>query len=145
MVVVALYGTPLTAGNGPWMDSLMQFVQVDESGRPEAIDGEPWQEVEKLWRHSPLAYAPDIHTPLLILHGKDDPRVNPGQSRELYRHLKLRGKAPVRLVLYPGEGHGNRKCASKLDYNLRMMQWMEHYLKGPGGAMPPYDLEYREP
>lgn len=41
MVVVGLYGTPLKAGSGPWMDSLMQFVQVDESGRPEAIDGEP--------------------------------------------------------------------------------------------------------
>jgi hypothetical protein len=68
--------------------------------------------------------------------------VNPGQSRELYRHLKLHGQAPVRLVMYPGEGHGNRKACARLDYNLRMMQWMVHYLKGPGGAMPPYEIDY---
>ncbi|GEM_PF-3077073 len=51
-------------------------------------------------------------------------------------------QAPVRLVLYPGEGHGNRRAASRLDYNLRLLQWMEHYLKGPGGAPPPYELDY---
>ena len=74
---------------------------------------------------SPIFYAGQCKTPLLILHGKDDPRVNPGQSREMYRHLKLRSAAPVRLVLYPGEGHGNRKAAARLDYNLRMQQWMQ--------------------
>jgi hypothetical protein len=52
---------------------------------------------------------------------------------------------PVRLVLYPGEGHGNRRAASRYDYNLRLMQWMEHYLKGPGGAPPPYQPEYPKP
>src|SRR5262249_29047345 len=80
--------------------------------------------------------------PLLILHGKSDPRVHPSQSLELYRHLKVRGKAPVRLVLYPGEGHGNRRAASRLDYTLRLLQWMEHYLKGPGGEMPPSRIDY---
>ena len=76
------------------------------------------------------------------MHGKNDPRVNPGQSLELYRHLKVRNQAPVRLVLYPGEGHGNKRAASRLDYNIRLMQWMEHYLKGPGGAMPPLEIDY---
>lgn len=66
------------------------------------------------------------------------------QALELYRHLKLRGQAPVRLVRYPGEQHGNRRAASRLDYHLRMIQWMEHYLKGPGGAPPPYELDYTE-
>jgi hypothetical protein len=60
----------------------------------------------------------------------------------LYRHLKVRNQAPVRLVLYPGEGHGNRRAASRLDYNVRLLQWMEHYLKGPGGKMPAMDIDY---
>ena len=38
-VVVGLTGTPLPGRLKPWMDSLMQFVQVDESGSPEPIDG----------------------------------------------------------------------------------------------------------
>lgn len=40
-VVVALSGTPLPDRSRPWMDSLMQFVQVDESGRPEPLSVAP--------------------------------------------------------------------------------------------------------
>lgn len=40
-VVVALYGTPLSGRAAPWMDGLMQFVQIDAAGRPEPLDGEP--------------------------------------------------------------------------------------------------------
>jgi dipeptidyl aminopeptidase/acylaminoacyl peptidase len=102
----------------------------------------PWDDWQGQLERSPIFHADKSRTPLLILHGKDDPRVNPGQSRELYRHLKLRGQAPVRLVLYPGEGHGNRKAAARLDYALRSLQWFEHYLMGPGGAMPHHEIEY---
>ena len=84
----------------------------------------------------------DNALPLLILHGENDPRVHPSQSMEMYRHLKELGKTPVRLVFYPGEGHGNRKSAARLDYNLRMLRWFDHYLKGPGGSAPPYELDY---
>jgi dipeptidyl aminopeptidase/acylaminoacyl peptidase len=105
----------------------------------------PWDDWQKMLERSPVYYAGECKTPLLILHGKDDPRVNPGQSRELYRHLKLRSSAPVRLVLYPGEGHGNRKAAARFDYELRMEQWIEHYLTGPKGEPPPMELDYAEP
>ena len=57
--------------------------------------------------------------------------MHPAQSLELYRHLKVLDQAPVRLVLYPGERHGNRRAASRYDYNLRMIQWIEQYLQGP--------------
>jgi acyl-CoA thioesterase YciA len=40
-VVVGLCGTPLLSRATPWMDGLMQFVQVDETGRPEPLEGEP--------------------------------------------------------------------------------------------------------
>ncbi|GAB4246555.1 MAG: S9 family peptidase [Acidobacteriota bacterium] len=103
----------------------------------------PWDDWDFFLRRSPVYYADRGRTPLLILHGTDDPRVNVGQSRELYRHLKLRGKAPVRLVLYPGEVHGNRRAAARYDYLLRALRWLEHYLKGPGGDPPPYRLDYQ--
>lgn len=44
MVVVALLGTPLAGREAPWMDGLMQFVQVDEAGRPEPLENEPREE-----------------------------------------------------------------------------------------------------
>jgi acyl-CoA hydrolase len=41
-IIVGLWGPPLRdAGDSPWMDGLMQFVQVDPSGRPEPLDEEP--------------------------------------------------------------------------------------------------------
>ncbi len=104
----------------------------------------PWDNWQFMLERSPIFWAGQCKTPLLILHGKDDPRVDPGQSRELYRHLKLRGQAPVRLVHYPGEGHGNRKAAARLDYSLRCVEWFEHYLQGPGGDMPAWDIEHSE-
>jgi acyl-CoA thioesterase YciA len=40
-IVVALVGTPLHDHSRPWMDALMQFVQVDSNGQPEPLEGEP--------------------------------------------------------------------------------------------------------
>ena len=101
-----------------------------------------WEDWSYFLDRSPIRYVQRNRTPTLILHGKSDPRVHPSQSLELYRHLKTLGQAPVRLVLYPGEGHGNRHAASRLDYSLRLLQWMDHYLRGPGGAPPAYGLDY---
>jgi dipeptidyl aminopeptidase/acylaminoacyl peptidase len=101
-----------------------------------------WDNWRKYLERSPIYHAGGSRTPTLILHGDADPRVHPSQSLEMYRHLKARGQAPVRLVFYKGEGHGNRRAASRYDYSLRMMRWMEHYLKGPGGDPPPYEIDY---
>jgi dipeptidyl aminopeptidase/acylaminoacyl peptidase len=102
----------------------------------------PWQDWDYFVNRSPVRYTENARTPILILHGKDDPRVHPAQSMELYRFLKVLDKVPVRLVYYPGEGHGNRKAGAQYDYNLRMMRWFDHYLMGPGGEAPPHELEY---
>ncbi len=63
------------------------------------------------------------------MHGAEDTRVHPSQSIELYRHIKVRTDSPVRLVLYPGEGHGNRNATARLDYSLRQLRWFEKYLQ----------------
>jgi len=90
----------------------------------------PWEEWDRLLQRSPIYYAGQAETPLLIMHGADDTRVSPTQSYELYRNIKVRKpETPVRLVLYPGEGHGNQKAAARYDYNLRMMRWFDTYLK----------------
>jgi dipeptidyl aminopeptidase/acylaminoacyl peptidase len=102
----------------------------------------PWDDWDFFTERSPIRYVPQAKTPILIMHGKDDPRVHPSQSLELYRYLKTYGKVPVRLVFYQGEGHGNRKAAARQDYALRLVGWMKHYLQGPGGNPPPPDVDY---
>jgi dipeptidyl aminopeptidase/acylaminoacyl peptidase len=105
----------------------------------------PWEKWEFFLERSPLKYVESGMTPLLIMGGDADPRVSPTQSMEMYRALKTLGKAPVRLVRYKGEGHGNRRAASRYDYQLRLLRWFDHYLKSAGGEPPPYRLDYRSP
>ena len=124
--------------------------QISKSGSTDipkemaAVHARKWAYDDWQWflERSPIYYAKQGRTPILIVHGAYDPRVHPSQSLELHRHLKLRGNVPVRLVLYPGEGHGNRKAAARYDYNLRLLRWMDHYLRGPGGEPPPVDITY---
>jgi len=102
----------------------------------------PYENLDLFLERSPVLYVDRAQTPLLILHGKDDPRVNPGQSRELHRALKLKGDVPVRLILYPGEGHGNARAAARYDYSLRMLRWFDHFLKEGGTEPPPWRVDY---
>ncbi|MFD0976284.1 S9 family peptidase [Salinimicrobium gaetbulicola] len=95
-----------------------------------------WDDYQFFLERSPIFYADQAKTPLLIMHGKEDTRVDPGQSYELYRHIKTRTDTPVRLVLYPGEGHGNRNSTARYDYSLRMMRWFNTYLKSENAEMP---------
>ena len=101
-----------------------------------------WDDWDYFLERSPIRYVQRNKTATLILHGKNDPRVHPSQSLELHRHLKTLDQAPVRLVLYEGEGHGNRKAAARLDYNLRMLRWMEHFLQQQGTEPPEIELDY---
>lgn len=100
-----------------------------------------WEDYQSFLERSPIYYAGQTKTPLLIMHGKEDTRVDPSQSYELYRHIKTRTDTPVRLVLYPGEGHGNEHSTAQYDYNLRMMRWFNKYLKGEMGNQPDTELD----
>lgn len=102
----------------------------------------PWADWMWMLERSPIYHADKARTPLLIMHGDSDTRVHPSQSLEMYRHVKVRTETPVRLVYYPGEGHGNKNTAARYDFALRLERWMNHYLKGPGGAAPPYPIDH---
>lgn len=103
-----------------------------------------WDDYQFFLERSPIFYADQAKTPLLILHGKEDTRVDPGQSYELYRHIKTRTDTPVRLVLYPGEGHGNRKSTARYDYSLRMMRWFNSFLKENSSGIPDDEITLDE-
>ena len=102
----------------------------------------PWEDWMWMLERSPVFHADKTRTPLLILAGDKDPRVHPSQSLEMYRHVKLRTETPVRLVLYPGETHGNKHTAAQFDYSLRFERWMDYYLIESGDSIPPYEIEH---
>lgn len=93
------------------------------------FDGVPWQEVDKLWRHSPLAYAHRIETPLLILHADLDYRVPISDAEQLFAVLRRRGKT-VELVRYPREGHELTRSGEprhRVDHLTRILDWFAHH------------------
>ena len=103
--------------------------------------------LEDMWElsleRSPIYWAHQSKTAVLIYGGLADTRVDPGQSRELYRRLKMNHHPAVRLVQYPGEGHGNRKQPGRIDVLYRILDWYDWYVKDGkplDGPMPPLDI-----
>ena len=106
--------------------------------------GKPLEEMWELsLQRSPIYYAHQSKTAVLITGGADDTRVHPSQSLEYYRRLKMNDHPAVRLVQYPGEGHGSRKQTSQIDQLYRTLDWFDWYVKDGkplDGPLPPLDI-----
>lgn len=96
---------------------------VGEPPPPPAID-------ERARDRSPTWWADRIRTPLLVLHGEDDPVVPVGQSRVLVERIRAAGDVDldVELVVYPGEGHGFRQRANQLDEYRRIAAFLARHV-----------------
>ncbi len=102
---------------------------------PFHMGGYPWQPEVKsiIERESPITYANEITTPLMIKHSDQDLRAGVIQSEMLYKYLKILGR-PVEYVRYPDEGHelsrsGNPK--HRIDRLLRIYEFFERYVSAP--------------
>lgn len=78
--------------------------------------------------NSPITYAKNIHTPLLLWSGTKDSSVYFGQSIAMFLALK-RLKKNVNLILYPDEEHTISGLQNQIDLNEKIMEWFEFYLK----------------
>lgn len=87
-------------------------------------------DIEKLWKHSPLAYAGNIDTPLLILHSEKDFRCPVEQAEQLYIAVKRQGKE-TEMVRFPESNHNLSRNGKP---NLRVARlnyikdWFKKYL-----------------
>lgn len=90
--------------------------------------GPPWEKVEEYIKLSPLFQLKKVTTPTLIYHGSKDRAVPYEQGWEYYRALQQIGKAPVRFISFPGEGHGPRKLAHQRRKLIEDLKWFETYL-----------------
>jgi dipeptidyl aminopeptidase/acylaminoacyl peptidase len=91
--------------------------------------GPYWQYFDDYYRNSPVFFAPNVKTPLMILHNDKDKAVDFHQGIEYFNALRYLQK-PVILLQYKGEGHALRKYKNSLDYGVRMLEFFDHYLKG---------------
>ena len=89
----------------------------------------PFDDLELYINESAVFHARTMDTPLLLLHGTADGSVEWLQAIEFYNALRFNGKNVI-LLSYPGQGHHASKLENKIDFQTRMEQFYDHYLKG---------------
>lgn len=79
--------------------------------------------------NSPILFADQLSSPILLWAGKKDTNVNPNQTLEFYLALK-RNKKNVIALFYENEGHTIFNEKSKIDLYSKISDWFDFYLKG---------------
>ena len=88
----------------------------------------PWNGYEIYKENSPLFEMDKVKTPILILHNDGDGHVPWYQGIEYFVAMKRLGK-PCWLLNYPNEPHWPMKLPNRVDFQKRMFQFFNHYLK----------------
>ena len=88
-----------------------------------------------LRRVSPIHKVDRIVSPLMVIHGANDPRVPVEEAEQIVESLQKRG-VPVEYLCYADEGHGLSKRKNQLDCYPQVVSFLKKYLstgKGTGG------------
>ena len=91
------------------LESLARETHKFESRYLDSLVG-PWPERADLYRaRSPIHFAGQLSSALILLQGAEDKAVPPAQAETMYRAVRARG-LPVAYLLFPGEQHGFRRA-----------------------------------
>lgn len=92
------------------------------------LGGSPEENPELYRDRSPLNFADQIQTPLLVLQGGSDPRV-PLAEAEQIRDALVEQEVPHAFKVYAGEGHDFRKEENRIDSMERILAFFDQHLK----------------
>jgi dipeptidyl aminopeptidase/acylaminoacyl peptidase len=115
------------------VDLLSQWGSSDGAyGREVTNGGPPWQG-NAIWRdQSPITYAANWKTPMLLSIGERDFRVPINNTLENWATLQ-RMKVPSRLLVWPDAWHWILKAEDSRHFYAEVDAWLGKYLKeGPG-------------
>src|SRR5712692_2021499 len=113
---------------GPY--DLITFSQrIPESWKPyfELVIGHPERDREFLLERSPRTYMQQIRCPLLVIQGKNDPRIIERESRDVVEQLQAAGKQADYLV-FEDEGHDVLKYANRVTCYTAIAEFFKKYL-----------------
>jgi dipeptidyl aminopeptidase/acylaminoacyl peptidase len=114
---------------GPY--NLLTFLQrIPETWKPyfEISLGHLEKDHDFLVERSPQTYIDNITCPLLVVQGKNDPRVVEPESRDLVEHLRQIGKQ-VDYLVFENEGHGIQKYENRIKCYTEIAEFIKKYLK----------------
>ena len=99
----------------------------------------------QLERQSPLNSAAKIRTPLLVIQGANDPRVNKAESDQIVIALRDRG-FPVEYIVAPDEGHGFARPVNNMAAFAAAERFLATHLTGrfQEGATPEVAARLKE-
>ena len=110
-----------------WGTGMSRMFQYEKT--QSRIGATLWEAPLRYVENSPIFWADKIETPLLMMHNDHDAAVPWYQGIEMFVALRRLGK-PVWMVNYNDEPHWPTTYANKRDWNIRMQQFFDHYLKG---------------
>lgn len=109
-----------------WGSGLSRMFQYERT--QSRIGGTIWEYPLRYLENSPLFFLDKVNTPVLILHNDEDSAVPWYQGIEYFVGLRRLGK-PAWLLNYNGEPHWPVKLQNRKDFQIRMAQFFDHYLK----------------
>jgi dipeptidyl aminopeptidase/acylaminoacyl peptidase len=86
------------------------------------------KERKELVERSPKTYLGDLACPMLVIQGRNDPRVVAKESEELVVELKAKGKQ-MELLIFEDEGHDVIKHANRVVCYNAIADFFVKYLK----------------
>jgi dipeptidyl aminopeptidase/acylaminoacyl peptidase len=90
-------------------------------------EASPWKHPAKLVERSPLTYAPNVKTPLLILHAERDLRCPIEQAEQFFTALRLHG-VETQFVRFPEDNHDltrGGKPRNRVEHARRIADWFD--------------------
>ncbi len=131
MFAAAMAGAPVSNmtsayGGIRWGTGLSRAFQYEES--QSRIGATLWERRDLYILNSPLFFANQVNTPLLMMHNDEDGAVPWYQGIEFFNALRRLDK-PVWMLVYNKAPHNLRRRADMEDLTIRMQQFFDHFLK----------------
>ena len=97
------------------------------------MGGTPTEKPEVYRRANVLLQVDTVKTPLLVMHGENDPQVPPADSALFVKALREHHKT-VFYFTYPEELHGFAQRSHRLDAWQKQLAFLEHYINPKFGT-----------
>lgn len=125
-------------GVSNWLRTLESIPPYWESFREALYQeiGHPESQRDMLVAISPVFHADKITKPLMVLQGKNDPRVILAESDDIVAAVR-KNNVPVEYVVFDDEGHGFGKKKNQIEGYGKILVFLDTYLKGDGAAKAP--------
>ena len=107
----------------PYWESI-RTTFYERMGDPNTEEG-----LKQMKRQSPLFSADKIKTPLFVVQGANDPRVNKRESDQIVVALRDRN-FPVEYMVAPDEGHGFARPVNNMAMLAKAEKFLAQYLGG---------------